>query len=125
MDRDRDGQGPGRRGAVEGEIWAAIERLQADGVSAEALADIRSRFRYGFLSDLTTPDDVAQNLARFVAITGGIDVVDELFATLDAVTPEDVSRPRATTCGSSARPWPLSTRRISRFPKRRRPTSRC
>ncbi len=75
---------------MEAEIWAAIERLQADGVSAEALADIRSRYRYGFLSDLTTPDEVAPNLARFAAITGDIQVVDDLFATLDEVTPEDV-----------------------------------
>ncbi|MDH3525412.1 MAG: insulinase family protein [Acidobacteriota bacterium] len=77
-------------GAVEAEIWAAIERLQADGVSAQALADIRSRYRYGFLSDLTTPDEVAQNLARFAAITGDVQVVDDLFAALDEVTPEDV-----------------------------------
>jgi zinc protease len=76
--------------AVEAEIWAAIERLQNEGVSAQALADIRSRYRYSFLSDLSTPDEVASNLARFAAITGDVQVVDDLFAALDQVTPEDV-----------------------------------
>jgi zinc protease len=81
---------PADVGAVEAEIWAAMERLKVGGVSARALDDIRSRFRYGFLSDLTTPDEVAQNLARFAAITGDVEVVDDLFAALEEVTPEDV-----------------------------------
>jgi zinc protease len=39
---------------------------------------------------LDTPDHVAGGLARFVALTGGIEVVDQLYAQLNKVTPADI-----------------------------------
>ena len=39
---------------------------------------------------LDTPDHVAGGLARFVALTGGIEVVDQLYIELNKVTPQDV-----------------------------------
>jgi zinc protease len=48
--------------------------------------------RYGFVAGLGTADGVAQTLARYVAITGDVACVNETFATLDTVTPEDVKR---------------------------------
>lgn len=76
--------------AIEGELWSAIDGLHRSAPSQEQLDDIRSRLKYGFLSQLSTPDDVCSNVAQLVALSGGIDVVDELYATLDAVSPEDV-----------------------------------
>jgi zinc protease len=78
--------------AVEGEIWDAVATLQAEPVDQERLDAVRSNLKYGFLSNLSTPGDVAGNLARFVALTGDVTVVDELWSTYEAVTPEDVQR---------------------------------
>jgi zinc protease len=75
---------------VLGEIDKTVARYQENAVAATRLADIKSRTKYGFLMDLATPDAVAGGLARLVAITGGIEAVDTMFATLAAVTPADV-----------------------------------
>jgi zinc protease len=76
--------------AVEGELWSAIDTLRRDGTTPEQLDAIRSRLKYAFLSSLTTPSSVCENLARLVAITGGLDVVEQMYTTLDQVTPADV-----------------------------------
>ncbi len=78
--------------AVEGEILATVARLRRELVDPEQLDDVRSRLKYGFLSGLTTPSEVAGGMARFVAITGDVACVDEMYTTLEAVTPEDVRR---------------------------------
>jgi predicted Zn-dependent peptidase len=39
---------------------------------------------------LDTPDRTAGRLARTVALTGGIEAVDALYATIAAITAEDV-----------------------------------
>jgi len=76
--------------AVEGEIWGAIEALQNKPVSQERLDAVRSNWRYGFLSDLSTPSNVTGAMARFVALTGDVKVVDQMFATASRLTPEDI-----------------------------------
>jgi zinc protease len=76
--------------SVEGEIWSAVAALRRDGPTQAQLDAIRSRLKYAFLSSLTTPSGVCSRLARLVAITGDIDAVDQIYATLDQVTPEDV-----------------------------------
>ena len=48
--------------------------------------------RYGFLSRLSTAAEVAESLARYVALTGDVTCVNQMFATLDEVTPEDVRK---------------------------------
>ena len=40
--------------------------------------------------DLDTPEKVAEALGRFVAVTGGIEAVDQLFAASEKVTPQDI-----------------------------------
>jgi zinc protease len=76
--------------AVEGQLWAAARSLAETPVSEQRLADVRSRLKYGFLSHLSTPNNVCESLARVIAITGDIAAVDEMYATLDAITPADV-----------------------------------
>ena len=39
---------------------------------------------------LDTPDRVAGGLSRFVAITGGIEIIDQLYSSMDKVTPQDI-----------------------------------
>ena len=77
---------------VEAAIWDTAQRLQRTPVDPARLDAVRSNYKYGFLSSLSTPNGVAQNLARFIALSGDLEVVDTLFATLDKVTPADVQR---------------------------------
>jgi zinc protease len=81
---------PGDVRAVEREIMATVADLRERPVEAARLAAVRSNMKYGFLSSMTTPDEVAGHLAPIVALTGDVTAVDERFATLDRVTPADV-----------------------------------
>jgi zinc protease len=83
--------------SVEGEIWDAIAALKREPVAAERLDEIRSRTRYGFLSNLSTPDEVNSSVAYRIAMTGGLECIEEQYATLERVTPEDVQ--------AAARTW--------------------
>lgn len=78
--------------AIEAEIWQTLASMQENIVDRARLDDVASRMKYGFLSSLSTPDEVASNMARIIAHTGGIAAVNSLYATLDRVTPEDVQR---------------------------------
>jgi len=78
--------------AVEDAIVAAAARMREKPPSPERLDAVKRNFRYSFVMGMETPDDVAGGLARFVALTGGIEAVDAFFAVLDTVTPEDVQK---------------------------------
>ncbi len=78
--------------AIENELWAAIADLKKTPVSAERLAAVRSNLRYSFLSNLATPSDTAESVARYIALTGDLTCIDAMFQTLAKVTPEDVMR---------------------------------
>ncbi len=82
--------------SVEGEIWGAVQALQARPVSQERLDAVRSNWRYSFLSNMSTPDNVASAMARFIALTGDVAVVDEMFTTAEKLTPADVQRAART-----------------------------
>ena len=71
-------------------IDATIADFTETLVDEDDLAALKSRLRYGFLMGLETPDAVARGLARIIAITGGIEAVDELYAAYETITPEDV-----------------------------------
>jgi zinc protease len=82
--------------AVLGEIDRAVETFLAGPLPAKKLENQKKRLKYSFLMNLDTPDKVAGRLARLVAITGGVAVVDELHAAYDAVTAEDLRRAAET-----------------------------
>jgi zinc protease len=71
-------------------IDAAVASFQAAPPDAQRLADVKSRAKYGFLMNLETPSAVAGALARFIALSGGVECVDQLYGTLETVTPQDV-----------------------------------
>ncbi|MBI5431849.1 MAG: insulinase family protein [Planctomycetes bacterium] len=78
--------------AIEKELWGAVDRLARHGVTQSDLDAVRSRTKYGFLSNLSTPANVCESIAQTVALTGDLDALDQGFATLDQVTPADVQR---------------------------------
>jgi zinc protease len=75
---------------IKNDIYQTIDYFQQNRVEDQKLADLKSRLKYGFLMGLETPDDVAGGLARFIALTGDIKAVDQLYSTYDQVTPEDI-----------------------------------
>ncbi len=76
--------------SVEKEIYSAIKYFQTHKVGKTKLEDIKSNFRYSFLMGLDTPDRVADNVARIIAMTGDIKAVDQLYRNLEKVTPENI-----------------------------------
>jgi zinc protease len=75
---------------VRDEVYKTLEEFKTKPVDARKLSDLKRRNKYGFLMGLDTPDAVAGGVARFVAITGGIAVIDQLFTKADSITPDDV-----------------------------------
>ncbi|MDH4068871.1 MAG: insulinase family protein [Ignavibacteria bacterium] len=79
-------------GYVKDEISRVLKQFQTVAVDTKRLDDLKRRNKYSFLMGLDTPDNVAGGLARLVALTGGIDVVDGLYAKMDEVTPDDIMK---------------------------------
>ena len=75
---------------VRDEVYRTLESFKTVPIDAARLEGLKKRNKYDFLMGLDTPDHVAGGLARFVAITGDIDVVDQLYKTGDSITAEDV-----------------------------------
>jgi zinc protease len=75
---------------VRDAVYATLESFKTTPIDAVRLDGLKKRNKYSFLMGLDTPDNVAGGLARFVAITGDIDVVDRLYKTADTITPEDI-----------------------------------
>lgn len=75
---------------IKEEIYKNIEFFQDNYVDEKKLTDLKSHLKYQFLMGLNTANNTAAHLAWFVAMTGSITAVDELYRTYDAVTPEDI-----------------------------------
>jgi len=72
------------------QVTKTADAFKNDLVSQEELDKVRERRRYEYLLRLDTPGNVASRLARTIAITGGIEAVDQLYSTMDMITPEDI-----------------------------------
>jgi zinc protease len=75
---------------VRDAVYATLEEYKTKPVEEKKLSDLKMRNKYSFLMGLDTPDKVAGGLARFAALTSGIDVVDALYKQLDTITPQDI-----------------------------------
>ncbi len=75
---------------VKKDIMKTSATFASTLVDRDALENLKRRLRYGFLMNLDTPEKVAGSLARFIALTGGIEIVDQIHAAYDSVTPEDI-----------------------------------
>ena len=82
--------------AVIGEIDRTVATFRDTPVPEQTLAKLKKRLKYSFLMNLDTPDKVAGRLARFIALTGGVEAVDALYKAYDAVTPADIQKAVAT-----------------------------
>jgi zinc protease len=79
-------------GYIRDEVLRTLEDFKNIPTDARKLDDLKKRNKYSFLMGLDTPDNVAGGLARLVALTGGIEVVDRLYATMETITPDDIMK---------------------------------
>lgn len=75
---------------VRDEIYKTLEAYKTTPVDEKKLNALKKRNKYSFLMDLDTPDKVAGGLARFVALTGGIEIVEKFYTALNNVNPDDI-----------------------------------
>jgi zinc protease len=69
-----------------------IVGLQEQPVDATRLERIKSHLRYSFALGLSTPDDVADKVAHYVALTGSVGTINQLYRRYQEVTPADIQR---------------------------------
>jgi len=75
---------------VEKEIDNTIKKYQTELVSESELSNLKKKKKYSFIMDMDTPDATAGNMARFIAITGGLEGIETMFETMEKITPEDI-----------------------------------
>jgi len=78
--------------AIEQEIYAALVAAARQPIDAQQLADIKSHMRYAFATSLDSTNAIARALGSFLELTGDPQSLDQLYATYEQVTPEDVQR---------------------------------
>ncbi|MCZ7680174.1 MAG: hypothetical protein M5U28_15960 [Sandaracinaceae bacterium] len=78
--------------AILGAMQGELERIGRGEIDAARVDAVKSHLRYAMLTELQTPSDVADLIARMVAVGGELEALDRYLAALAAVTPEDVAR---------------------------------
>jgi len=90
LDIDTRIKDPSKIEYVLGVIDATIAEYRASAPDAARLAALQQRLKYGFLMSLTTPEAVAARVAQFLAVSGDLSGIDQLYATYGTITPADV-----------------------------------
>jgi zinc protease len=75
---------------VQEEILATLEWFKNNPVDQIKLDNLKKKTKYSFLMGFNTPDNVAGGMARFIAVTGGIEGIENEFRLMNEVTPEDI-----------------------------------
>ncbi len=75
---------------VISEIEKTIEKFKKEPVDVSKLDALKKRMKYQFLMGLDSPEAIASALPVFITLTGDINVIDEYFSALMALTPEDI-----------------------------------
>jgi zinc protease len=75
---------------VEKEITAALDALKTDLVPAARLKDVQSHMKYQFAMGLDTAAGTAEALAHFAELTGDPKSVNQLYATYERITPQQI-----------------------------------
>ena len=78
---------PAKIDYVLGVIDATVAEYRSAPPMPRASRRSAARSKYGFLMSLQTPESVAARLAPFLALTGDLDGIDQLYATYAAITP--------------------------------------
>jgi zinc protease len=77
---------------VRDKVYKTLDECQSRPVDEARLENLKRRNKYAFVMQLDAPERVAAALARYVALTGGIEIVDQLYTQFDTLTPQDLVR---------------------------------
>lgn len=83
---------------VRDQIYMTLEQFKTEAVDESQLGDLKKHLKYDFLMNLDTPDNVAGKLANFIAITGGIETVDQLYSRIMDITTTDIQEAAQYYC---------------------------
>ncbi|MCG8422015.1 MAG: insulinase family protein [Proteobacteria bacterium] len=76
--------------SVMAEIDRTVVRYRDMPPEAERVAAVKSHMRYSFVMRLDSPPHVAGRIARLVGTAGSVEAIEQMYRTLDAVTPADI-----------------------------------
>ncbi|MBI3818202.1 MAG: insulinase family protein [Planctomycetes bacterium] len=77
---------------VEKEIFGALADIAKNGVPESRLKEVISRVKYQFLTSLSTPGNVNERIAPYVALTGDMDCIETMYKTRDKLTVDDIKK---------------------------------
>lgn len=77
---------------IKNEIYKTIEQFKNTSVDQKRLDDLKKREKYSFLMNLDNPASVAGFLPQFITLTGGIEIIDQLYKELETVTADDIMK---------------------------------
>lgn len=75
---------------IKDEIWKTLEEAKTKPVDAKRLADTKSFLKYSFAMRLDSPDQIANNLAQAIWLTGNPESLNTYYALYDKVTAQDI-----------------------------------
>jgi zinc protease len=75
---------------VKDEIVKAIETVKQEGVDEKLLADTKSHLKYGFAMRIDNPDDIANTLCHYIALTGNPETINRVYKLYDQVSVNDI-----------------------------------
>ena len=78
--------------AIEKEVYQALAAAADKPIDAQQLADIKSHMRPTALRPASTRPMPSPELGSFLELTGDPDSLNQIYATYEQVTPEDVQR---------------------------------
>ena len=77
---------------VEKAVDAEIARIAKQGVDKKTLDDTLAHIKYAFQAELSTADRTADTGARFIALTGNLNSINDYYQMMGRVTSADISR---------------------------------
>ncbi|QOJ29157.1 MAG: insulinase family protein [Ignavibacteriales bacterium] len=75
---------------VLAEIEKTIQQFKDQPVDETRLNNLKKRNKYSFIMGLDNPNSVASALPQLITVTGGIEVIDEMYSELEKLTPADI-----------------------------------
>ncbi len=75
---------------VKDEIWKTLEEAKTKPIDTKKLGDTKSFIKYSFAMRLDSPDQIANNIAQAVWLTGNPESLNTFYALYDKVTAQDI-----------------------------------
>ncbi|UCF64902.1 MAG: insulinase family protein [bacterium] len=75
---------------VKDEIVKALEEVKTQGIDEKLLADTKSHLKYNFAMRIDNPDQVANTLCHYIALTGDPTTINRVYIQYEKVSVDDI-----------------------------------